>query len=155
MATYVNNLQDKMEVPPELEAILLKVAEAALDRAGRGGAEAGITLADDSYLQELNREYRGIDGPTDVLSFALRETEPGEPAHDECGPELLGDVIISMERAMAQAEEYCHSLRRELAYLAVHGLLHLLGHDHGQAEEARRMRTAEEAILAACLDEQE
>ncbi len=153
MATYVNNLQDKVEVPPELETILLRVAAAALDRAGRAGAEAGITLADDSYLQELNREYRGIDGPTDVLSFALRETEPDEPAYDECGPDLLGDVIISMEKAVAQAEEYRHSLRRELAYLAVHGLLHLLGHDHGQAEDARRMRAAEEEILTACLDE--
>lgn len=153
MATYVNNLQDKVEVPPELEALLLGVAAATLERAGRTGAEAGLTLADDNYLQELNLEYRGIDAPTDVLSFALCETEPGEPAYGECGPDLLGDVVISMEKAVAQAEEYHHSLRREVAYLAVHGLLHLLGHGHDRAEDARLMRTAEEAILASCMDE--
>lgn len=153
MATYVNNLQDRVEVPPELEGLLLKVAAATLERAGRAGTEAGITLADDNYLQELNREYRGIDAPTDVLSFALSETGPCEPVHGECGPELLGDVVISMEKAAAQAGEYGHSLRREVAYLAVHGLLHLLGYDHDRAENARLMRAAEEEILGTCMNE--
>ena len=148
MAIYVNNLQDKVEIPPDLVELLRRVAEATLARFGYAEAEAGITLADDPYLHELNREYRGVDAPTDVLSFGLRETAPGEPAYTEPGPALLGDVIISAERAVAQAAEYGHSLARELAYLAVHGLLHLLGHDHERPEDAEEMRRREEEILA-------
>lgn len=148
MAIYVNNLQDEVEIPPALEELLRRVAEGTLTRFGCAGAEAGITLADDAYLHELNREYRGVDAPTDVLSFALREAVPAEPAHGEAGPELLGDVVISVERARVQAGEYGHSLARELAYLSVHGLLHLLGFDHDRPERAGEMRSAEEAILA-------
>ncbi|MGQ9779342.1 MAG: rRNA maturation RNase YbeY [Bacillota bacterium] len=146
---YVNNLQDKVTIPQELEDLLRRVAAATLARFGCPEAEAGITLADDSYLHELNREYRGVDAPTDVLSFGLRETAPDEPAYAEPGPEILGDVVISAERAVAQAAEYGHPLARELAYLAVHGLLHLFGHDHDRPEEAEEMRRLEEEILSA------
>ncbi|NLG84855.1 MAG: rRNA maturation RNase YbeY [Firmicutes bacterium] len=149
MAIYVNNLQDKVEIAPDLVELLHRVGEATLARFGHGEAEAGITLADDPYLHELNREYRGIDAPTDVLSFGLREETPEEPAYLEPGPEVLGDVVISAERAVAQAAEYDHSLARELAYLAVHGLLHLLGYDHDRPEEAEEMRRLEEDILNA------
>ena len=148
MAIYVNNLQDEVEIPPALEELIRRVAEGVLARFGCAGAEAGITLADDPYLHELNRDYRGVDAPTDVLSFALREADPDEPVYEEAGPEVLGDVVISVERARVQAGEYGHSLDRELAYLSIHGLLHLLGFDHDRPERAGEMRSAEEAILA-------
>ncbi len=145
---HVNNLQDKVSLPDGTEQFLIDLGQVTLANAGRDPAEVGITLADDTYLQELNRNYRGIDAPTDVLSFALDEAGEGEPGYEQAGPELLGDVIISVERAAAQAEEYGHSLRREMAYLAVHGLLHLLGYDHDGPEQGAQMRRTEEEILA-------
>jgi len=109
--------------------------------------EVSVVLADDEYIHALNRQYRSKDCPTDVLSFALNEGE--EPTVID-GPEevLLGDIIISVETATRQAEEYGHSLERELAYLTVHGILHLLGYDHMVEEEKQEMRQEEEHILA-------
>jgi probable rRNA maturation factor len=104
---------------------------------------------DNEYIRELNRDYRGLDQPTDVLSFAIQEG-----ADEEIGPmpegvpELLGDIFISVERTIEQAESYGHSVERELCYLAVHGLLHLLGYDHQEPEETAAMRQQEERVLA-------
>ncbi|EGO63322.1 rRNA maturation RNase YbeY [Acetonema longum] len=113
------------------------------------GHEVSVTLADNQYIQELNREYRGKDRPTDVLSFALNE---GDEPEILAGPDgiatLLGDIIISLEMAESQAREYGHSLERELAYLTVHGMLHLLGYDHEEAAEKILMRQEEESILS-------
>lgn len=111
-------------------------------------AEVGVVFADDAYIRELNRDYRGIDAATDVLSFALDEGE--EPAV-QGGPEetLLGDIVISLETAARQAEEFGHSLEREVAYLTVHGMLHLVGYDHEQEEDKAAMRRQEEHVLAA------
>lgn len=109
--------------------------------------EVSVVLADDEYIHHLNRQYRGKDCPTDVLSFALNEGE--EPVFIN-GPEevLLGDIIISLETAARQAEEYGHSLERELAYLTVHGVLHLLGYDHIIEDDKKEMRQEEEHILS-------
>ena len=109
--------------------------------------EVSIVLANDEYIHALNREYRGKDCPTDVLSFALNEGEDPEVLN---GPEevLLGDIIISIETATRQAEEYGHSLERELAYLTVHGILHLLGYDHMIEEDKQEMRGEEEHVLS-------
>ncbi len=109
-------------------------------------AEVGVVFADDAYIRGLNRDYRGIDAATDVLSFALDEGE--EPAV-QGGPEetLLGDIVISLETAGRQAEEFGHSLEREVAYLAVHGMLHLVGYDHEEEEAKAAMRREEERIL--------
>jgi len=109
--------------------------------------EVSLVLASDEYIHALNREYRGIDRSTDVLSFALNEGE--EPVVIN-GPEevLLGDIIISLETATRQASEYGHSLERELAYLTVHGILHLLGYDHIVEEEKMEMRREEEHVLS-------
>lgn len=111
--------------------------------------EVSLLLCDDIYIRELNREYRSKDLATDVLSFALEEGE--EPAVIG-GPKetLLGDIVISVETATRQAKEYGHSLEREVAFLAIHGLLHLLGYDHelGKVEEDA-MRLEEEKILVA------
>jgi probable rRNA maturation factor len=110
----------------------------------------GVHLLDDVGLRQANRELRGLDSETDVLSFPLLSElqtsapsfalPPGEPRH-------LGDVLISFERARAQAAEYGHSVERELCYLLAHGVLHLLGHDHVQPTERRAMREREEAAL--------
>ncbi|HHY67375.1 MAG TPA: rRNA maturation RNase YbeY, partial [Alicyclobacillus sp.] len=105
-------------------------------------------LVDDERIHELNRDYRGVDRPTDVLSFAMREGE-GEPVQTEEGRELLGDIVISVETAERQANQYGHSLRRELAFLAVHGFLHLLGYDHQSPEQERVMFGKQEEVLSA------
>ena len=106
-----------------------------------------MTFVDNNRIHELNREYRNKDSATDVLSFPLGEN--GEYDIDEDnGCKLLGDIVISMERAMEQAELYGHSLQREVAYLTVHSMLHLLGYDHEAGGlEAVRMREKEEAVL--------
>lgn len=129
-----------------------------------------LTLTDDEGIRELNRDYRGLDKPTDVLSFPL--TEPGEDepelifegeyesADEDSGEwteeseienpfaSMLGDIVISVPRAEAQAAEYGHSLERELGFLFVHGFLHLLGYDHGDAEEEKIMFAKQEEVLA-------
>jgi probable rRNA maturation factor len=111
-------------------------------------AEVGLVFADDAYIRELNRDYRGIDASTDVLSFALDE---GEEPEVQGGPEesLLGDIVISLETAERQAAEFGHSLEREMAYLTVHGMLHLVGYDHEEEADKDAMRRQEEHILAA------
>ncbi|BEU88013.1 rRNA maturation RNase YbeY [Selenomonas sp. TAMA-11512] len=107
--------------------------------------EVSITLTNDAYIHTVNREYRGIDRPTDVISFALQESE--EPEITDEGYVTLGDILISVERAEAQASEYGHSLRRELAFLTVHGMLHLLGFDHIEEEDRREMEAAQTEII--------
>lgn len=111
-------------------------------------AEVSVLLADDEFIRQLNRDYRGKDMATDVLSFALEEGE--EPEIFDGPPEkLLGDIIISLETAVRQADEFGHSTEREVAYLAVHGLLHLLGYDHELEQDREQMRSQEEKILTA------
>ena len=116
--------------------LLHRVTAEALRREGIEGEVAlSVVITDDEAVRELNRQFRDVDAPTDVLAFGSGEegdfvTAPGEPTY-------LGDVVISYPRAVAQAEEYGHSINRELALLAVHGVLHLLGYDH--ADEAERM----------------
>lgn len=113
---------------------------------GLGSAEVSVTLTDDAYIRELNGQYRGKDISTDVLSFALNEG--GEP-EIKGGPavNLLGDIIISVETARAQAREYGHSAEREMAFLTVHGMMHLLGYDHIEESDQMEMRREEEYVL--------
>lgn len=110
--------------------------------------EVGVLITDDAHLHTLNREYRGVDAPTDVLSFA-DDGPPGAFVVHSTGPRYLGDIAISYQRVVAQAAEYGHSPARELAFLALHGTLHLLGYDHERGpEDAALMRAREEAVLA-------
>lgn len=109
-------------------------------------AEISVLICDGPVIHELNKQYRNVDAPTDVLSFALNEGEDDVP--EEEGE--LGDIVINLDRAKEQAKEYGHSEERETAYLAVHGFLHILGYDHYEPEEKKAMRAAEEAILSAC-----
>ena len=109
-------------------------------------SELSITLTDDKNIHALNKKYRGIDRATDVLSFAFRESD--EPEVIGADFEILGDVIISLERAKVQAEEFGHSFLREVIFLEVHGLLHLLGYDHIADDERQEMETEQRFIMA-------
>lgn len=114
------------------------------------GTEVSITFVDNERIQEINREYRDKDQPTDVISFALEEMGEGEIAIiGEEIPKVLGDIIISIPRAREQAEEYGHSFARELGFLAVHGFLHLLGYDHMTKEDEEKMFSRQKEILDA------
>ena len=106
--------------------------------------ELSVLLCNNEVIHQLNKEYRGIDRPTDVLSFALNE---GDEIDVEVETHLIGDLIISLERTAEQAEEYGHPFERELAYLTVHGCLHIVGYDHMTDEDKAEMRREEEFVL--------
>jgi probable rRNA maturation factor len=108
-------------------------------------AEVSIVLTNDSNIHELNRKYRGVDRPTDVLAFS--QLEDIEILPEEV-PVPLGDIVISVETAVRQAKEHCHSLEEELDLLVVHGVLHLLGYNDETEEEAEEMRNHERKILS-------
>ena len=131
------------DAPQEADAALLeKAAQAALTHQNAPQpADLTIMLGDDPQLHQLNLEYLGIDAPTDVLSFPANETDP------ETGDVYLGDIIISVPRAKLQAAAAEHEVEAELQLLVVHGVLHLLGHDHAEAEEKARMWQAQAEIL--------
>lgn len=105
--------------------------------------EVSILFASDRFVRRLNKLHRGIDQPTDVLAFSMREGE-----WTDIQPQLLGDVVISVETAERQAREMGHSLDRELTILLVHGVLHLLGYDHMEKGDAERMQAQERAVLS-------
>ena len=112
--------------------------------------EVSVVLVNEDEIQALNRQYRGIDAATDVLSFS--QLEGPHPEYGTFPPEYLvplGDIVLSTPRMLAQALEYGHSAEREFGFLLVHGLLHLLGYDHEAPADARAMRAAEEDVLAA------
>ncbi|MBH9967494.1 rRNA maturation RNase YbeY [[Bacillus] enclensis] len=112
------------------------------------GSEVSVTFVSNERIQEINREYRDKDQPTDVISFALEEM--GEDEIEIVGadmPRVLGDIIISVERAKEQAEEYNHSFSRELGFLALHGFLHLLGYDHMDKQDEKVMFQRQKDIL--------
>ncbi len=111
-------------------------------------SEVSITFVSNERIQEINREYRDKDKPTDVISFAMEELGEGEVELIGADmPRVLGDIIISIPKAIEQAEEYGHSFLRELGFLAVHGFLHLLGYDHMTEEEEKKMFTLQKEIL--------
>lgn len=148
MEIVLSNAREKIRpTPNQTETVTTVLAKAAELLDIPPEAEVSVVFADDAYIRELNRDYRGIDKATDVLSFALEEGD--EPAVAG-GPDeiLLGDIVISLETAARQAAEFGHSLERELAYLTVHGMLHLIGHDHMDDDEKAVMRRREEEILA-------
>ena len=144
----ITNEQNAVKVPSGLRILIRRSCNAVLEyEKFDGPAEISVTFVDNARIHELNKQYRDKDAPTDVLSFPMAEN--GEYDIDEDnGCKILGDIVISMERAMEQAELYGHSLQREVAYLTVHSMLHLLGYDHESSGlEAVRMREKEEAVL--------
>ena len=139
-----------------VDKLLRKAAKAAL-KAENVDEDCfiSIMLTDDEGIHEINLEQRGIDRPTDVLSFPMNELTPGQFDGELCEYDfeneiiILGDMVISLQRCEAQAEEYGHSFEREVSYLCVHSVLHLLGYDHlDEAEQKALMRSREEAIMA-------
>ena len=148
MIVTLENNQEKVSIPEALEADLTKAMNVVAElEALSPQTEVDITLVDDAAIHELNRTYRGIDRPTDVLSFAIDEGEEEPEVDDDEIEHLLGDVIISAPTAVRQGEEYGHGLEREMTYLAVHGMLHLLGYDHMEEKDKLIMRKREEEVL--------
>ena len=131
------HIESDLSFPEEL---LERAARAVLEYETQDG-ELSIVLTDDARLQELNRDYLGIDAPTDVLSFPASETDP------QTGARYIGDILISVPRAQSQADAAGHTLESELQLLVVHGVLHLLGHDHADPKEKKRMWRAQAEIL--------
>jgi probable rRNA maturation factor len=124
------------------ENLLERAAHAALEHEAQSfDSELSIVLTDNARLHELNLNYLGVDSPTDVLSFPASETDP------ETGGRYIGDILISIPRAQEQADAAGHPLEAEVQLLVVHGVLHLLGHDHADAEEKARMWRAQAEIL--------
>ena len=126
------------------EDIIEKVVNKALEKEKIKKASCSIIIVDNDYIHKLNKEYRGINRPTDVISFAL-EDDKTMVIPDEI--RLLGDIYISIDKAKEQAKEYGHSLERELCFLAVHGIYHLLGYNHEKEEAAEIMFKKQEEVL--------
>lgn len=124
--------------------IVEKVLYSAIEKEKLENVSFNLIIVDNKYIHELNKAYRNIDRETDVITFAL-EDEDTIIIPD--GERILGDIYISIDRARMQAEEYGHSLLRELSFLAVHGFYHLLGYDHQTAEEEKVMFTKQEEVL--------
>lgn len=167
-----NNDQSALDITDELIAKLERLLALAGEQEGIESGEVALSFVGDETIQRLNKEYRGIDRPTDVLSFAMSEMGEDEleinysdledieleadaagddgSADDEAvhlTAEPLGDIVISVPRAIAQAEEYGHSVEREIGFLFVHGFLHLIGYDHESAEDEKTMFDKQERIL--------
>ena len=138
---YFENMQDQHRVTYALKMLVRKSIEATLlFESVDAPCEVSVTFADNEGIQAINREYRNIDAPTDVLSFPLFEEQGGK--------KQLGDIVLSLERCAAQAEEFGHSFERECAFLTVHSTLHLLGYDHVNGEEEEMdMRKRQTAIV--------
>ncbi|MGI6550017.1 MAG: rRNA maturation RNase YbeY [Syntrophomonadales bacterium] len=149
MKTAIVNQQTACKWQKSNEPLIRK----AINQVGKmcrlaAASEVNVVIVDTNDIREFNYVYRGMDQVTDVLSFAITETRDDEPDYES--PEtdyMLGDILICMERVLAQAQEYGHSPQRELVYLTVHGMLHLLGYDHEEENERVLMRSMEEKVM--------
>ncbi len=146
MEIIIAALPEEMPIGADDIAYVRRAVHVVGCRHDAEAAEVSVTLTDDAHIHELNRTYRGIDRATDVLSFALTESEEPEILGAPSG-EVLGDIIISVERAREQAMAYGHSYLRELSFLTVHGMLHLLGYDHMEEAERLEMEAEQRAIM--------
>ncbi|WP_313756365.1 rRNA maturation RNase YbeY [Tissierella sp.] len=142
MEVYIDNRQDKVQIEEEINIIIEKVAREVLSLENASlDCEISVSFVDNEEIRELNREYRGVDKDTDVLSFPMEDEFVVE------GLILLGDIIISLERALEQSKDFGHSLYREVAYLTAHSIFHLLGYDHMDEEEKNIMREKEKEVM--------
>ena len=144
----ISNQQKAVKIPTGVRMLVRRCCHAVLIQENfEGSAEISVTFVDDKQIQELNKKHRNLDQPTDVLSFPLGENGQYD-VNPDTGAKMLGDIVISMERAVAQAEQYVHPLQRVIAFLTVHSMLHLLGYDHVDGGlQAVHMREKEEAVL--------
>lgn len=135
---YFDNRQDLIEIDEEIEKIVEKSIEAALKEIDfTDEYEVSVSFVGDEEIHELNRDYRGVDRTTDVLSF---------PMDDEF-TNMLGDIVININKVIEQAKEYGHSEKREISYLTVHSTLHLMGFDHEEEEDKKEMRAVEDRVM--------
>ena len=145
---YIKNNQNAVKIPVKLRMLIRRCCQAVLTYENfQGNAEVSVSFVDNKEIRQLNKIYRDKDKSTDVLSFPLGENGVYD-VNNETGAYLLGDVVISMETAVKQANIYGHSLEREVGFLTVHSMLHLLGYDHEtSALDAAKMHEKEEMIL--------
>mgnify|MGYP002719243163 FL=1 len=135
---YFDNRQDLIKIDEEIEKIVEKSIEAALKEIEfTEDYEVSVSFVGDEEIHELNRDYRGVDRTTDVLSF---------PMDDEF-TNMLGDIVININKVIEQAKEYGHSEKREISYLTVHSTLHLMGFDHKEEEDKKEMRAVEDRVM--------
>ena len=144
----ITDRQKKVKIPSGLRMLIRRACIAVLrEEKFQGDAEVSVTFVDNDQIRRLNAKFRDKDSATDVLSFPMGEN--GEyDLNPSTGAKLLGDVVLSMEKAAEQAQEYEHSFEREVCYLTVHSMLHLLGYDHMNSEEKAVMRMKEETVMS-------
>ncbi|WZL75013.1 rRNA maturation RNase YbeY [Clostridiaceae bacterium 35-E11] len=139
----IDNRQEQIEYDEKLEKRMTEAVDKCLEKEGLPkDVEVSISLVDNKEIHHLNKTYRGVDKPTDVLSFP--QYECFENIH---GTIYLGDIVISLEKALEQANEFEHSFEREVVFLTVHSMFHLMGYDHEGIEDTQRMRQKEEDVL--------
>lgn len=144
----ISNDQKTVKIPTGLRMLIRRCCTAVLTIEGFvGSAEVSVRFVNDEQIHQLNKQYRNIDRSTDVLSFPLGENSEYD-INNDTGAKMLGDIVISVEHAVEQSERYGHSLQREIGFLTVHSMLHLLGYDHeASGIEQVRMREKEETVL--------
>ena len=139
--------ENGVKCSPDLRARIKKAARAVLEAEEvEGPCELSVLLTDDEGIHVINREFREVDRPTDVLSFPMGEIDP------ESGRYLLGDMVLNVDRAAAQGAEFGHGAEHEISYLTVHSVLHLLGYDHVDEGEMKRAMRAREKVIMAVLE---
>lgn len=148
MTVLIDNRTEE-DVTKELEYVIEKIVEDSLAyEEFDEKCEISVSIVRDEEIREINKQFRNIDNPTDVLSFPQLTFEEGEMADVNENEEIiLGDIIISLERAKAQAVEYGHSLKREISFLTAHSMLHLMGYDHMEPAEEEEMFAKQKEIL--------
>jgi probable rRNA maturation factor len=149
LKVYVKNDQNAVKIPVGIRLLIRRCCQAVLTTEGFGkDADVSVTFVSNQEIRNLNKTYRNKDAETDVLSFPLTSEDGTEEKNAETGAILLGDVVISLEMAVKQAQMFGHSLEREVGFLTVHSMLHLLGYDHETSPlDDRIMREKEESVL--------
>lgn len=146
MEVLIDNRQSKITINNEIENLVKEVCEECLKLEGRSlNYEISVSFVDNEEIRELNKTYRGKDKATDVLSFPMEDDEILVEENSE--EAILGDIVISAEKALEQSEDYGHSFEREIAYLTAHSMFHLMGYDHMTEEEKKIMRDKEKQIM--------
>jgi probable rRNA maturation factor len=150
LKVYIENRQKEVKIPSGMRLLVRRCCNATLVAENfNGSAEVNVTFVNDVQIKELNVQYRNKDSSTDVLSFPMGENGKFDLDPDT-GAYVLGDIVISLEHAVAQAEKYGHSMQREVGFLTVHSMLHIMGYDHEKGGvEAMHMREREDQIMAA------
>lgn len=145
MRYIFDDRQDKIDIKDELYEKIEDIVEEVLDYEGYSDDyDISISFVDNKEIHELNKQFRGVDRATDVLSFPMLSDEFDDVEYEEMS---LGDIVVSLERALEQSIEYGHSFEREVCFLVCHSMFHLLGYDHDTEENTREMREKEEAVL--------